>query len=74
LRLEKKRFEFYDPKSFISNWQQFLEDDQEASQFPLKEASIDFPPTYVLLVIGYLTLPAYVSDILGVKIRSIMIS
>ncbi|KAI6214948.1 hypothetical protein M3Y94_00327800 [Aphelenchoides besseyi] len=46
LRIEKKRFDYYDQSLFMDNWRQFRADDQEASEFKLHEVSVDFPPTY----------------------------
>ncbi|KAI6241030.1 Inositol-polyphosphate 5-phosphatase [Aphelenchoides fujianensis] len=46
LRIEKKRFDYYDQSLFMDGWRQFREDDQEANGFQLHEAAINFPPTY----------------------------
>lgn len=46
LRIEKKRFDYYNPQCFITNWHQYREDDQEPKQYALKELPIEFPPTY----------------------------
>jgi len=46
LRIEKKKFDYYNPQSFITNWEQYREDDAEPNQYELKEFPINFPPTY----------------------------
>ncbi|KAE9554839.1 hypothetical protein FO519_001954 [Halicephalobus sp. NKZ332] len=46
LRIEKKKFDYYDPQCFILNWELYREDDTEPTQYDLKELPINFPPTY----------------------------
>lgn len=47
LRIEKKRFDYFNHKRLLNDWQGYLEDDREVRNFPcLHELSINFPPTY----------------------------
>ncbi|MFH4979448.1 hypothetical protein AB6A40_006157 [Gnathostoma spinigerum] len=47
LRIEKKRFDYFNHKKLLSEWHVYLEDDKEAKNFPsLNELPICFPPTY----------------------------
>lgn len=50
LRIEKKRFDYFNHKRLLNEWQGYLEDDREVLNFPcLHELTINFPPTFVLL-------------------------
>lgn len=47
LRIEKKRFDYFNHKKLLSEWRGYLADDKEVLNFPsLKELPIRFPPTY----------------------------
>ncbi|CAJ0917056.1 unnamed protein product, partial [Mesorhabditis belari] len=47
LRIEKKRFEYFNAKKLLQDWNEYLEFDFETKAFPeLHEIPIDFPPTY----------------------------
>jgi len=47
LRIEKKKFDYYDPMRLAADWSRYLEEDSEPRVFAtLKEAAINFPPTY----------------------------
>lgn len=47
LRIEKKRFDYFNHKKLLNDWKSYLEDDREAKNFKqLHELPITFPPTY----------------------------
>jgi len=47
LRIEKKRFDYFNHKKLLSEWKQYLGDDRELLKFPtIFECPIRFPPTY----------------------------
>ncbi|GMT07410.1 hypothetical protein PENTCL1PPCAC_29584 [Pristionchus entomophagus] len=47
LRIEKKRFDYFNHVKLMTDWHSYLEDDKEVLEFPeLYEMEIDFPPTY----------------------------
>uniref|UniRef100_A0A0N5ALK2 inositol-polyphosphate 5-phosphatase n=1 Tax=Syphacia muris TaxID=451379 RepID=A0A0N5ALK2_9BILA len=47
LRIEKKRFDYFNHMRLLKEWECYLEDDKEALNFPsLRELKIHFPPTY----------------------------
>lgn len=47
LRIEKKRFDYFNHKKLLDDWKSYLEDDREARNFKqLHELPINFPPTY----------------------------
>jgi len=47
LRIEKKRFDYFNHKKLLKEWKQYLGDDRELLNFPtLFECPIGFPPTY----------------------------
>ncbi|CAD5217739.1 unnamed protein product [Bursaphelenchus okinawaensis] len=46
LRIEKKKFEYENSRSLISNWREYKEDDQETKDLSLIEPPVEFPPTY----------------------------
>ncbi|KJH45685.1 endonuclease/exonuclease/phosphatase family protein [Dictyocaulus viviparus] len=47
LRIEKKRFDYFNHTKLLNDWRSYLEDDREAKNFEqLHELPINFPPTY----------------------------
>ncbi|EPB75598.1 hypothetical protein ANCCEY_05287 [Ancylostoma ceylanicum] len=47
LRIERKRFDYFNQKKLLNDWKSYLEDDREAANFKqLHELPINFPPTY----------------------------
>ncbi|VDK44847.1 unnamed protein product [Cylicostephanus goldi] len=47
LRIEKKRFDYFNQKKLLDDWKSYLEDDREPSKFSqLHELPINFPPTF----------------------------
>ncbi|VDM75313.1 unnamed protein product [Strongylus vulgaris] len=47
LRIERKRFDYFNQKKLLDDWKSYLEDDREARNFAqLHELPISFPPTY----------------------------
>ncbi|CAD6190464.1 unnamed protein product [Caenorhabditis auriculariae] len=47
LRIEKKRFDYFNHAKLLDDWKSYLEDDKEATNFKqLHEIPINFPPTY----------------------------
>ncbi|VDM64218.1 unnamed protein product [Angiostrongylus costaricensis] len=47
LRIEKKRFDYFNHKKLLDDWKSYLEDDCETKNFKqLHELPINFPPTY----------------------------
>ncbi|CAJ0574647.1 unnamed protein product, partial [Mesorhabditis spiculigera] len=47
LRIEKKRFDYFNAKQLLQDWKSYLEFDFETKAFPeLYEVPINFPPTY----------------------------
>ncbi|VDL71070.1 unnamed protein product [Nippostrongylus brasiliensis] len=46
LRIEKKRFDYFNHKKLLNDWKSYLEDDREVKNFKqLNELPINFPPT-----------------------------
>ncbi|PAV83681.1 hypothetical protein WR25_21699 [Diploscapter pachys] len=45
LRVEKKKFDYFNQKKLLDDWESYLDDDKEAKSFPLNELPISFPPT-----------------------------
>ncbi|KHJ99042.1 hypothetical protein OESDEN_00972 [Oesophagostomum dentatum] len=46
LRIEKKRFDYFNQQKLLDDWKSYLEDDRETSSFDeLYELPINFPPT-----------------------------
>ncbi|KAK6763098.1 hypothetical protein RB195_023705 [Necator americanus] len=46
LRIERKRFDYFNQKKLLDDWKSYLEDDREAGNFKdLHELPINFPPT-----------------------------
>uniref|UniRef100_A0A1I7WZX0 FLYWCH-type domain-containing protein n=1 Tax=Heterorhabditis bacteriophora TaxID=37862 RepID=A0A1I7WZX0_HETBA len=46
LRIEKKRFDYFNHKKLLNDWKTYLEDDKESTNFrQLCELPINFPPT-----------------------------
>ncbi|GMT36130.1 hypothetical protein PFISCL1PPCAC_27427 [Pristionchus fissidentatus] len=47
LRIERKRFDYFNHVKLLADWGSYLEDDKEVNNFPeLYEMPITFPPTY----------------------------
>ncbi|GMR60768.1 hypothetical protein PMAYCL1PPCAC_30963, partial [Pristionchus mayeri] len=47
LRIEKKRFDYFNHVKLLAEWESYLQDDKEVDNFPeLFEMPITFPPTY----------------------------
>lgn len=47
LRIEKKRFDYFNHKKLLNDWRSYLEDDKELQSFKqMHELPINFPPTY----------------------------
>ncbi|CAB3400383.1 unnamed protein product [Caenorhabditis bovis] len=47
LRIEKKKFDYFNHKKLLDDWRSYRDDDKEAQSFKgIYEMPIDFPPTY----------------------------
>uniref|UniRef100_A0A914W902 inositol-polyphosphate 5-phosphatase n=1 Tax=Plectus sambesii TaxID=2011161 RepID=A0A914W902_9BILA len=47
LRVERKRFDYFNENDLMLNWKRYLSDDKELRNFPtLREMEINFQPTY----------------------------
>ena len=47
LRIEKKKFDYFDHKELLTSWKEYRSDDKEVEEFKgdLNEFEINFPPT-----------------------------